>query len=164
MTIRMTLWLAFVLVLIAGLYDRPSAQSTKPSTPTQFQMLVLPPTGDPMTSAPVRTQTTSIGPTQNCGIDPATLPPPATGPVVNPLLFILDDPYTAGRVCRLSFPTGLEVGNYQWAGVLIADSCNPTGSMEIKPCPGPRSVGQPPFSIANTILEPPAPTGLRLLP
>lgn len=144
-----------------ALWSQPaSAQSTVPASPNQFQVLILPPTGDPLTISPITTQTTSIGPTQNCGIDAAQIPPPPPAPVNNPLLFAVDDPYTAGRKCRLSFPTGLPAGQYQWAGVWIAPSCNPSGQAAITPCPSPRAVGQPPFSIVNLVNPPAAPTGL----
>jgi hypothetical protein len=138
------------------------AQTDVPATITQFQLLVLPGTGDPLTATPITTQTTTIGATQNCGIDPATLPPPASSPVTNPLLYTLDDPFTPGRKCRLSFPTGLAAGTYQWAGIFIAASCNPTGTQVLTPCPGTtRGVGTPGFSIADRISRPPVVTGLK---
>jgi hypothetical protein len=138
-----------------------AAQTDTPAPITEFQLLILPGTGDPATSTPVQTTTTTIGPTANCGLAPSTNPPP-TGTVINPGLYELNDPYTAGRVCRMAFPQAVPAGSYQWAGVLIAASCNPTGSQVISPCPSPRTVGVPPFSIVNRILRPPAPTGLRL--
>jgi hypothetical protein len=152
-----------VTVTVLLIASSAGAQTSIPAVPTQFQVLILPTTGDPLTVAPITTQTTSIGPTQNCGIDPATLTNVPGPSATNPVLFALDDPFTAGRACRMSFPTGLMAGNYRWAGVLIAPSCNPTGTQVISPCPGPRSVGQPPFSIVNPNPQPPAPMGLRFI-
>lgn len=150
--------LAFLLCLTSI----ASAQVSTPAIPTQFQLLILPPTGDPLTVMPVNMQTTAIGPTQNCGIDPATVSPPAQAPVINPLLFTLADPFTAGKVCRLSFPTALNAGNYQWAGIFVAASCTPGGGPVVTPCPGPRAVGQPPFSVVNPVTPPGAPSDLML--
>lgn len=137
-----------------------SAQTSTPAQITEFQLLILPGTGDPATLAPVATQTTTIGPTANCGLDSPTTPPPTTA--VNPTLFWLNDPFTAGKACRLSFPTNLPAGTYQWAGVFRAAQCNPTGTQVISPCPSDRSApGVPPFSIVNLTTKPPVPTGLR---
>jgi hypothetical protein len=139
------------------------AQTTTPAVVTQFQLLILPTTGDPLTVTPITTQTTTIGPTQNCGIDPAAIgTPPALS--VNPLLYAMDDPFVAGKKCRLSFPTTLSAGNYRWAGVFIAATCTNAAGQPQTNCIGPRAVGQPPFSIANLLTAPGAPTGLMLLP
>lgn len=159
MTRHLGLALLFLLLLAAP----AAAQTTTTTLPTEFRFLLLPATGDPATLAPLSTQTTGIGATQNCGIDPATLPPPATGTPINPTLFTLDDPFTPNRKCRLSFPQALTAGNYQWAGEFVAPSCNPTGAQVVSPCPSPRSVGQPPFSVANRTNRPVAPIGLQIL-
>lgn len=155
-------WFAALLVSLA---TTVAAQTSTPAPITEVQVLILPATGDPLTLAPVSTQNITIGPTANCGLDPASVPPvPAGTTVVNPLLFSVDDPYTTGKKCRLSFPTGLAPGSYQWAGVFRAATCNPTGSQVVSPCPGPRSVGQPPFSVVNRVAPPAAPTGLAFTP
>ena len=155
---RVTMALLFLLALLV-----PTASHAQTSTPaqiTEFQLLILPGTGDPATLQPVATQTTTIGPTANCGLPMPTTQPPATA--TNPNLFWLNDPFTAGMACRLSFPTNLPAGTYQWAGVFRAAQCNPTGTQVISPCPSDRSAaGTPPFSIVNLTTKPPAPTGLR---
>ena len=151
------LFLSLVLLLLPM---AAFAQTSTPAQITEFQLLILPGTGDPATLAPVATQTTTIGPTANCGLDMPPGQPPATA--VNPTLFWLNDPFTAGKACRLSFPTALPAGTYQWAGVFRAAQCNPTGTQVISPCPSDRSAaGVPPFSIVNLTTKPPAPTGLR---
>lgn len=133
------------------------AQTSGPATPTDFQLLLFPATADPLTAVPIRTQTTTIGPSSNCGI--TSVPPAPTGPVVNPLLFVLDDPFTTGRFCRLSFPTPLPAGSYTWAGVFGAQCVSVNGTVA---CTGARTVGTPNFSIVDLKTPPAAPTGLRL--
>lgn len=154
--------LSFSMLCSLCLLSLPSlaqAQTPSVSAPTAITILLLPGTGDPLTLAPINSFTTAIGATQNCGIDPASIAPPPTAPVVNPLLYTLEDPFTAGRRCRLGFPTGLPAGSYQWAGVFNAMCVPNTGGSPV-PCTGPRAVGQPPFSVVNPVLPPGAPMGL----
>lgn len=157
MTLRRSVYLIILILLPLPAF----AQTPSPAPITEFQLLILPMTGDPATSAPVATQNTTIGPTANCGFPAPTTPPP-TQPVVNPSLFYLNDPYTTGRVCKLAFPQSLPAGSYRWAGVFIAATCNPTGTQEISPCPSARSAeGIPPFSVSNPTTPPPVPINLR---
>jgi hypothetical protein len=154
--------IATSLCVLVLLVTSAAAQTPGPAAPTQFQLLILPPTGDPLTLVPVATQTTAIGATQNCGIDPSNITPPPANPI-NPLLFAMDDPFTPNKKCRLSFPTVLPAGQYQWAGVMIAPSCVPVpGGPTVSPCASARGVGTPPFSIVNPVLPPGAPTALQL--
>lgn len=157
----MRLPVSALLALLCLLPCAPAfAQTSTPATPSEFQLLVLPGTGDPATVAPVLVVTTTIGPTANCGLDRPTTAPPTSA--VNPTLFYVDDPFTAGKACRLAFPTALPAGSYQWAGVFRAAQCNPTGTQVISPCPSLRSAaGTPPFSVVNLTTAPPAPSGLR---
>ena len=153
---RVTMALLFLLALV--LPAAAQAQTSQPATPTDFQLLIFASGADPATSTtPIRTQTTTIGPSQNCGL--TTLNPAPTAPVVNPQLFGLDDPFTTGRFCRLSFPTNLPAGTYTWAGVFGAQCVSTSGTVT---CTGPRTVGTPGFSIVDLKTPPAAPTGLRL--
>lgn len=152
--------LLILVPLLLCLASSAWAQTPTPAPITEFQVLILPMTGDAATVAPIATQNTAIGPTSNCGQPKPTTPPPTTA-VVNPKLFYLDDPYTIGRACVLSFPQALPAGSYRWAGVFVSASCNPTGTQEISPCPSARTAGVPNFSVSNPTTAPPAPTGVR---
>jgi hypothetical protein len=154
-----TLLVVVALIVSASL---ALAQTPRPATVTRVDLLVIPAAGDAATVAPVATQSTALSATSSaCNLAPSTAPPPAS--LVNPTApWEFADPFTAGRVCRAALPTGLPDGSYRVVAVFVADSCNPTGTQEIRPCPGPRSsVGQPPFTVASPVLAPPAPTGLR---
>ena len=153
-------WMTMLVWSLVGLMGGVAWAQT-PAVPTEFQFLLLPATGDPMTLTPILTVTTTIGPTQNCGRTPTPTPPPTTA--VNPLLFEYPDPFTPGKACQLSFPTTIAAGTYQWAGILRAPTCNPTGTATLTPCPGPRAAGVPAtFQRVNQVPAPPAPTGLRV--
>lgn len=152
--IGLSIWL---LLLAAG---TAAAQTPTPAPITEFQVLILPMTGDASTVQPIATQNTSIGPTMNCGFPNPTTPPPTT-PVVNPNLFYLNDPFTIGRSCKLAFPQSLPAGQYRWAGVFVAATCNPTGTQDISPCPSARTAGVPNFSVSNPTTAPPAPITVR---
>jgi hypothetical protein len=132
------------------------------ASPTRVDLLVIPAVGDPATVAAVATASVPVGLTAPaCNQAPVTTAPPTS--LVNPVNpFEFDDPFRAGRKCRISVPSGLPDGSYRVVAVSVADTCNPTGKAPVTPCPSPRSsVGVPPFSIVSPLLAPAAPTGLR---
>lgn len=121
-----------------------AAQSTQPALPNSVDVLILPPTGDEATVAPIAVRNTVISATQNCNLTAS--PAGGTTPLVNPTIAEFDDPYTAGRVCRVPLPTGLPDGvGYRGVAVFIANTCTVDGQTQTN-CRSPRSaVGIPPF-------------------
>jgi hypothetical protein len=138
------------------------AQTTTPALPNSVDILILPATGDPVTIAPIAngTRNTVITPTLNCNL-PASAP--GTGPMVNPTIGEFDDPFTAGRVCRVPLPVGLANGTgYRGVAVFIANTCD-VGGVPTTNCRSPRSaVGIPPFSVAPILTTPVSPTNLGI--
>ncbi len=113
-----------------------SAQVIIQPTPPGFErvdILVLPPTGDPMTVAPIATRSTPVSATTNCNFAPT--PPGGTLPLVNPVAAEFDDPFTPGRVCRVPLPDNLPAGQqYRAVGESIYRSVR-------------SAVGLPPFDV-----------------
>jgi len=136
-------------------------QTNQPAVPNAVDVLVLPPTGDPLTTPPLKVVTTAISATSsNC--NKASVP--ALASATNPFLGQVDDPFHAGRSCDVAIPTGLPDGSgYRVVAIAVATTCNPTGTAVVSPCPGSRSaVGVPPFSILSTVSPPAVLTGVHL--
>ena len=156
-----TLSLLCGLVLLAS----PAvAQTTVPAPPVSIEAQVLPPTGDPLTVAPIAIRNTPISATNNCNLAPT---PGGTGtlPLINPTSIEMDDPFTAGKVCRVPLPTGLPNGtNYRGTAVFIATTCTVNGVVQ-SPCRSARSaVGVPPFTVEPILTLPVTPTNLVVRP
>lgn len=147
-----SLMVAFVL------FASPAfAQVATPAIPTSVDVLVLPATGDPASSltVPLGIRTTVI-PGTVC--NQAALPVGPT-PLINPSIVEIDDPFTAGRKCRLAMPIGLPNGTGYRAVTVFFATCNGT------PCPSDRSlVGAPFFDLAGIPVRPAAPTSVVVRP
>ena len=137
------------------------SQSTQPALPNSVDILILPATGDPLTVAPIATRNTLISSTSNCNLTAS--PPDGTSPLVNPTQAEFDDPFTAGRVCRVPLPGALPDGTgYRGVAVFIANTCTIDGQPQTN-CRSPRSaVGIPPFNVSPILTPPVAPTNLGI--
>lgn len=136
-----------------------SAQVATPAIPTSVDVLVLPATGDPASSltVPLGIRTTVIGLTAPACNQPAV--PVGPTPLINPSTVEIDDPFTAGRKCRLAMPIGLPNGTGYRAVTVFFATCNGT------PCPSDRSlVGAPFFDLAGIPVRPAAPTSVVVRP
>lgn len=124
---------------------------------TSADVLVLPATGDPVTIAPMATRNTVVSATSASCNQAAMAVGPT--PLINPTNGEIDDPFNAGRKCRLAIPVGLPNGTGYRAVALFRATCDGVA------CQSPRSaVGVPPFDIAGTPALPAAPTGLAVRP
>lgn len=140
------------------------AQSSTPATVTQVDVLILPPTGNPLTVAPIAARSTLISATSaNCNLTPST-PPPT--PLVNPTTVVFDDPWHQGQQCSAAIPTGLAIGTgYRAVGIFEAPSCTNAAGVVVSPCLTARSdLGIPPFNVASVLTTPAAPTGVGVRP
>lgn len=144
------------------------AQLPPDTIPTSATVLVLPPTGDPVTTPAIAngTLTTPIA-AGSALCNQAALPVP-TGSVTNPTIFEVDDPFIGGRKCRLPVPTGLAnsgAAGYRGVVFFTAPTCTLSGVVTA-PCPGPRSaIGLPsPFFVSGPLAPPVTPTGLGIRP
>lgn len=146
---------------LLGLTPIAEAQVSQPAVPTKAKLVVLPAAGDLQTTVPLAEREVDISPTSPLCNLPLT--PPPTGAVINPTVGALDDPFTAGRECRIAMPTGLPEGTgYRGAVSFFFAVCNPDGKTPGS-CTSIRTLGAPPFSIVNP--RPPfAPTAVRILP
>ena len=143
--------LAFVLVSVPAWAQVPSV-----SVPTGVDVLVIAAAGDPVTLPALATRSTPIGAALNCNL--AATPAPV-GTLGNPSTWELEDPFTAGRVCRGPFPTGVPNGVGYRAVAVFTATCDGV------PCASPRSlVGVPPFTLAGPQTPPAAPRTLGLRP
>lgn len=133
-----------------------AAQVTEPAVPTSVEILVLPAVGDPLTVLPVTngSRITLIGVATNCNL-PASAPGPS--PLINPTIAEVEDPFTAGRFCRVPMPTNLPNGDGYRAVAIFRTA--PPG-----PSSGRSAVGIPPFDIRGTLVPPAAPKGLAVRP
>lgn len=147
------------VLLVTLLASIPSlALAQTPAVPTTVDVLVIPPTGDPQTAAPIAGRATAISATStNCNlpVTPGTENPNPT----NPVTVGFDDPFNPGRQCNAPFPTGLNAGSYRVVALFTAPTCSTA-----TPCPGPRSTQALPFSVAPVLTQPVRPTGLVIRP
>lgn len=144
------MWLALALSTTV------EAQVPAPVIPTGIDVMIIAPSADPVTAAPVAVRSTPISATLNCNL--AATPAPV-GTLLNPTQLEFDDPFTPGRVCRVPIPNGLpNAAGYQAAALLTA-TCNGSPCMSIRSLPD----GLP-FNLAGPQLPPVAPRTLGLRP
>jgi len=150
-------FLVAALVLVFGIAPRVSAQVPSPMVPTSISVLIIAPTGDPVTLPAIgAAMVVPIGVALNC--NQAGSPPPAL-PLINPTKWEVDDPFTAGRVCKGTMPVGLPNGSNYRAVATFSGLCD--GS----PCTTPRSlVGAPPFTLQGPQVPGAGPSGLGVRP
>ncbi len=156
-----TLLLAFSMAAICP--ATVFGQTTTTELPNSVDILVIPTTGDPAVVAPVPNGVrNTLLPGTVCNL--AASPPP-TLPLINPDFAEFEDPFNAGRVCRVAMPTGLATGDYRGVAVFIANSCTDQSGAPLTNCRSARSaVGLPPFSIAPIRLTPVPPRTLGFRP
>jgi hypothetical protein len=137
------------------------AQTVTPSLPTSYDVSVLPATGDPLTVAAIAVRNTPVNGTSPICNQVAL--PACPLPCVNPTVGEVDDPYNAGRFCRLAIPIGLPVGSgYRAVAEAFVTSCIVNG-VTTTPCGSGRSaVGVPPFDIASILGRPAVPTNVAV--
>jgi hypothetical protein len=154
------------LAILCWLLDATHAfgQTTQPALPTSVEILVLPPTGDPLTVAPIATRTTLISATSaRCNLATTANP---TGTLTNPTKVRFTDPFTTGRQCEADLPAGLPNGTgYRAVAVPVAPDCVIAGT-NITVCRGQRSqVAIPsPFDVVPVLGPPTILTGVGLRP
>ncbi len=102
---------------------------------TSVDVLVLPPTGDALTVAPIAVVNWPIAPTINCGFMPS---PPSQNAVVNPTYVEFVDPFTVDRACHLPLPELPNGLGYRAVAVFIAEMCTVAGVPQTN-CRSPRS-------------------------
>lgn len=149
--------IAYVLGALLTCAAAPAAaQITEVAVPTSVEILVLPAAGDPLTVLPVTNgaRFTPIGVATNCNLAAAAAGPT---PLINPAVAEFDDPFTAGRKCRVPMPTNLPNGDGYRAVAIFRTA--PPG-----PSSGRSAVGIPPFDIRGTLVPPAAPTGVVVRP
>ncbi len=133
-----------VCALLVILASAAPLHAQTPELPTSVDVLVLPATGDPVTTAPIATRNTAIGASLNCNL--AATGAPAV-PLINPGQVEFDDPFTSGRVCHVPLPAAIPDGvNYRAVAVALGASGRSSARS---------AVAVPPFSI-STATGPPA--------
>ncbi len=151
---RLLVWFG-LLALLLGRAPTASAQTTTPAVPTAVTLTIIAATGDPVTLPAIASQTTAISAAAVvCNQAPSN---PVAGVPVNPSVFAVDDPFTAGRECRVAGPLGLPNGTFRavstFSGTCTAGPC--TSARSVVALPGP-------FLIQGTIGPPSAPQDLHI--
>jgi len=165
---RRSRWVVVAILISLALAVFVAAQTPTSAPIHRLSLAVIPLTGDPVTATPITCGTTPCIAT--LGIMTPTAAPcnqPVAGVAgpnpVNPKTAAVDDPFTAGRDCRINFPPGMPDGQYRIVTYWESDTCvTPPATVGV-PCVGGRSGAVGPFTVGSPRLPPSAPTGLRIL-
>lgn len=156
------------LVLLIMLAAPVRAQTPGPAPIHRLSLAVIALTGDPLTAVAIQCGTVPC--ISTLGIMTPTAAPcnqPPSGSAgpnpVNPKVAAVDDPFTAGRECRVNFPPNMPDGQWRIVTYWESDTCvTPPATVGI-PCVGARSGAVGPFTVVSPRLPPSAPTGPRIL-
>ena len=152
-----------ISLLLLGWASTGLAQTATPAPIAAARVEVLPAVGDVTTVAAVTDLLTAIGKgSANCNLAATPAPAPGT-PLVNPLWMEIEDPFIAGRWCRIALPQGLPNGTgyravARFEAVASVLSCQNSNGQLVSPCRSERSaVAIPPFDIAGVVQQPAPP-------